>query len=236
MNCGVSDRVRIGTCSGLADAALVRSVLSAHGYHVVVGAEHHAGVLTGLGGGFVSLDIWVDEDEAEDAAALLHDLRSGNAEVPEDGADEADDHAGEPDGAGDGEAGDGDHETDDDAGDGDHGGAMARAASSAGAPTSLGDSVEMRVDRRRRTAVALLLGCLVTFGTAHMFTRAWLRGVALAGIEILGFAWVGGGRPIGGLLVAAAVTWDIVGAVWRIRASLPVGPSPKLPAARIHHD
>src|SRR5262249_50697375 len=84
-NEAVSDRVRIGTCADLGDAALVRSVFAARDIHVVIGTEHHASVLTGLGGGFVSFDIWVSEEDAEEASELLRDLRERGAEAtPED--------------------------------------------------------------------------------------------------------------------------------------------------------
>src|SRR4051812_12815132 len=73
----VSGRVRIGTCANPADAALIRSVFAARGVGVVIGAEHHASLLGPIGGSFLSLDIWVARDEAEEAAALLRDLREG---------------------------------------------------------------------------------------------------------------------------------------------------------------
>jgi len=68
-------RVRIGTCSGPADVALVRAAFDAHGIHIAINAEMHASVLGGLGGAFVPLHIMVDEEDAEEAAALLADLR-----------------------------------------------------------------------------------------------------------------------------------------------------------------
>ncbi|MGE0871084.1 MAG: DUF2007 domain-containing protein [Kofleriaceae bacterium] len=77
-------RVRIGTCSGTAEAALLRSMFDAHDIPVVVGGEHHANVLGGLAGSFISLDIWVDEADAEQAAALLADVRAGGSPVAED--------------------------------------------------------------------------------------------------------------------------------------------------------
>jgi hypothetical protein len=69
-------RVRIGTCSGPADAALVKAALEAHDIHVLINAEQHASMLGGLGGAFVPLHIFVDSSQAEQAAALLADLRS----------------------------------------------------------------------------------------------------------------------------------------------------------------
>jgi hypothetical protein len=80
----MNKRVRIGTCAGPAEAALVRSVFDAHGVQLLIGAEHHAAMLGGLGGAFVRLDLFVDADDAKEAAALLADLRSGAHAAPDD--------------------------------------------------------------------------------------------------------------------------------------------------------
>lgn len=69
-------RVRIGTCGGPAEAALVRAALDAHDIPVLINAEQHASMLGGLGGAFVPLHIYVDEADATEAAALLRDLRA----------------------------------------------------------------------------------------------------------------------------------------------------------------
>ena len=212
--------MRIGTCSGPADAALVRSMFSAHGIDVVVGAENHAGMLAGLGGGFLSLDIWVAEDDAEEATALLRDVRDPAAgwhdDLDEDGADDPEEH---------GElAPDGD-ETSFSTSQADASAALAAAAS----PDDGRDAFHLRIDRRRRTGIALLLGCCITFGTAHMFTRAWLRGLALAGLELLGILKLAAGERIGTLAIVAAVATDIVGAVWRVWTR----GRPELPEARL---
>jgi Putative prokaryotic signal transducing protein len=171
----------------------VRSIFSAHGINVVVGAENHAGMLAGLGGGFLSLDIWVDDEDSEEATALLRDLRERDDGTP---AHEDDD---------------------DDEYDGDETGESWRAAPVA--------TVNQRIDQRRRTAVALILGCCITFGTAHMFTGAWMRGVALAAVELVGIFQAGAGHTLGGVAAVAAILVDLIGALWRIRArrtTLPV--------------
>lgn len=191
-------RVRIGTCSSPADAALVRSLFSAHGIAVVIGAEHHANLLGPLGGSFLSLDIWVDEADGDEGVALLRDLR----ERDERSTDE--DEVGQ--GGEDGDAGRSDSGDDP------------------------GSSVSLRIDQRRRTGIVLLLGCIVTFGTAHMFTRAWLRGFALAAIEIAGIMHLWHGRSIGGGVVAAAILSDLIGALRRVRTA----PRSELPTARLH--
>lgn len=192
-------RVRIGACSGPVDVALVRSVFEAHGIPIVINAEQHASVLGGLGGTFLPLYIYVDDEHAEEAAALLADLRDRKADDPELAAeDDAEDDAAEDDAA-------------DDA--------------SAGAPADL------HAQRRRRTGIALLFGCCVTFGTAHMATGAWFRGLALAGIEGLGLTHLfGGDADLGGVLFFGAIGADVVGALWRARVRTA---SPRLPVARV---
>lgn len=197
--------MRIGTCSGPADAALVRSLFDAHGVPVVVGAENHTGVLGGLGGSFLSLDIWVDEQDSEDAVALLHDLREH---------DKSGDQA--------------DYDVDNDDVDGEALAGEPLARDDAGDPS--GTSVQLRTDRRRRTAIALLLGCCVTFGTAHMFIGAWMRGLTLAALEIIGIQKLWDGHEIGIAVVVAASLADVIGALWNVWTVS----KPDLPAARLH--
>jgi hypothetical protein len=182
-------RVRIGTCAGPADAALVRAMFDAHGIPVVVGAEHHASMLGGLGGAAFSLDILVDEADAEEASALLRDLREHEASAPEpDEPDEDEEEELDPD------------------------------------PVP----IEVRVDRRRRTGIALLLACCITFGTGHMFARAWLRGLLLAGLEIFSIRLLIESPLQGALLFAATILTDAIGAIVRVRRL----PRP-IPPARI---
>jgi hypothetical protein len=178
-------------------------MFSAHGIAVVIGAENHAGLLAGLGGAFLSLDIWVDEEESEEALALLHDLRERD-ERSVDGDDDDEDF--------DGDAADPAGESRDDAAD------------------PAGDPVQLRMDRRRQTGIVLLLGCCVSFGTAHLFTRAWVRGITLAAVELGGVMQLWDGHGSGGLLVIAAMLADVIGALWRVRSAT----TPSLPRARLH--
>jgi hypothetical protein len=191
-------RVRIGACSGPVDVALVRSVFEAHGIPIVINAEQHASVLGGLGGSFLPLYIYVDDEHAEEAAALLADLRDRKAPDPELAAeeDDADDEAGN-DASGD---------ASDDA------------------------SVDV-APRRRRAGIALVFGCCVTFGTAHMSTGAWFRGMGLAGVEGLGISHLfGGNADLGGALFVGAIVTDVVGAIWRTRIRTVKS---RLPVARV---
>jgi hypothetical protein len=186
-------------------------MFSAHGLAVVIGAEHHASLLGPLGGSFLSLDIWVDADDREEAAALLRDLR------------ERDEHDSDPehahgDGSGEGDADTGGPETD-----------AADPADPADDDTSTA-SVQQRIDRRRRAGAALLLGCIVTFGTAHMSTRAWGRGLLLAAVESFGIKHAANGHALGRVLIVAAILTDLFGALWRVRTAH----RPAIPTARVH--
>lgn len=187
----MSGRVRIGTCANPADAAFVRSMFAARGIEVVIAAEHHASLLGAIGSSFLSLDIWVADADAEEACALLRDLReSDGAAAP------ADAEATEPAGA----------DADDDAYD-----------------------LQARTELRRRTGLAILLACFVTFGTAHMTTGAWLRGIALAAMETVGVRVLIRGDRAGALIIVAAVAADLIGALWRLHAMYRVS----LPTARL---
>ena len=83
----MSERVRIGQAANPAEATLVRSLFDAHGIAVAINGEQHAAMLGGLGGGFISLDITVDSDDAERARDLLAELQAQPAE-----RDDPDDH------------------------------------------------------------------------------------------------------------------------------------------------
>lgn len=203
----MSGRVRIGTCADPTDAAFIRSMFAARGIDVVIGAEHHASLFGSIGTSFLSLDIWVASDDAEEAAALLRDLREAG---PADrGADGGPDGGGEAGGEADPEAAppvppdDGDDDDD------------------------LEHEAKVRTDRRRRAALAIVLGCFVTFGTAHMVTGAWVRGLVIAATEMVGIRFLVLGERFGSALVLAAVLADLIGALWRLRAQ------PTLPAARV---
>ena len=192
----VSGRVRIGTCADPADAALIRSMFTARGIGVVIGAEHHASLLGPIGGAFLSLDIWVAAEDAEEAAALLRDLREGHATGAED-------EAAPPDGE-----------------------------ASAAPPDEYDDELayerRIRIEQRRRAGLAILLGCFVTFGTAHMVTGAWARGLVLAATEVAGIRYLALGEKFGTAIILAAVIADLTGALWRLRTQR------TLPTARVH--
>lgn len=191
----MSGRVRIGTCADPADAALIRSVFAARGIGVVIGAEHHASLFGPVGAAFLSLDIWVASDAAEEAAALLHDLRTGGHAAEDKAADaEAGAEASPPD--------------EDDA--------------------ELEYEHRTRSEQRRRAVLAILFGCFFTFGTAHMVTGAWARGLVLAAMQVAGIRYLALGERFGTAIILAAVIADLTGALWRLRRLR------TLPTARIH--
>jgi hypothetical protein len=207
----VSGRVRIGTCADPADAALIRSVFSARGIAVVIGAEHHASLLGPIGGAFLSLDIWVASEDAEEAAALLRDVREGGPAAEDDAAP--------PDPAEAAEA---------DAAPPDPAEADAEAENDAEDDAELAYERQVRTEQRRRAGLAILLGCFITFGTAHMVTGAWARGAVLAALEVIGIRYLVLGQKFGTAIVLAAVITDLAGAMWRLRRRR------TLPTARIH--
>jgi hypothetical protein len=191
-------RVRIGTCSGPSDAALVRAMLSAHGIDSVVGGEHHANLLGGLGGGLIALDITVAEDDAEQAVGLLREYREGSLDDADE-PDEPEEHDEPAPGS----------DEDDPAGD---------------------SGPDLRFERRKRVGAALLLAVCISFGTAHMYARAWAWGFALAAVEIFAFSWMVKSSNYGGLLLLGCVLTDAIGAVRRIHRTVRV----QLPTARVH--
>ncbi len=90
------------------------------------------------------------------------------------------------------------------------------------------------LERRKRTGMAILLAFTITFGTGHLYTRAWMRGITLAAIEIVGFGQIWVNPTLAAVLVAGAIVSDAVGATMRIRAATaPAKSIAKLPAARV---
>lgn len=184
----MNQRVRIGTCSGPAEAAFVRSVFDAHEIPVVISGEQHASVLGGLGG-FVRLDILVDRADEEEANALLADIRAGEHAVPDGEVPE--------------------NVVDDDA--------SADAAGVWAAPEPVAvDEPAVFDSRRRKTGAILLLSVLAGFGTAHMSTGAWARGVIIAIANVVGIWLAVQGDRNGGWILFGARFADLFGALLRV--------------------
>jgi hypothetical protein len=206
----MKNRVKIGTCSGPAEAAFVRSVFDAHELPVVINGEMHAQTMGGLGG-FVRLDILVDSDDAEDAIALLDDIRAGDHavsdgdELPGDDAAQGEDQV---------ERAQSDERADADG----VWNARPEIAPVEAPPAARSYTPTKGFDsRRRRTGAVLLLSVLAGFGTAHMSTGAWVRGGLIAVVNIAGIAYASSGRvQLGGWLLFGARFADMLGALWRV--------------------
>lgn len=213
--------MRIGTCANPTDGAFIRSMFAARGIPVVIGAEHHAGLLGPIGGAFLTLDIWVAADDAEEAAELLRDLREGDADsAPDPTADFEGDPALDDD--------DGEWRARGPAADPDRGATDQVALERRETDAALASAYQ-----RRRGVVAVLSGIFLTFGTAHMFSGAWGRGLWLAGLQIFGLYQMAQGNKVGVAAVAAAIVFDLTGTMWRViaeRRALLGGDLPALPA------
>ena len=170
-------------------------MLVAHGIEAIVTSENQAALFGHLSGLFLSLDIWVASDDADDAAALLQDAREAGCAAGNDNSD-----------------------------------ANSGVADLDDADDDPASSLAPRIDRRQRTGVAVLLGCCLTFGAAHVLTGAWARGVGLAALELFGIVRLAGGHAGGGAAIAAAILADVLGAVWPLRAQ----DRSALAAARVH--
>lgn len=71
--------------------------------------------------------------------------------------------------------------------------------------------------RRRRTGAVLLLAVILGFGTGHMSTGAWGRGLAIAVLTVAGIGVAAKGDfHLGGWLLFVARFADLLGALWRI--------------------
>jgi hypothetical protein len=208
-------------------------MFAARGLAVVIGAEHHASLLGPIYGAFLSLDIWVDRDDAEEAGTLLRDLRESDpnaAPTPNELLDRelARDQLADRDGGDEGAWAAG------------HDVAVLDAGSLGASDDADGstDAMRARAYQRRRTVVALLCGMFFTFGTAHLFTGAWLRGLALAALELVGILHLASGHSLGIPVIVVAIALDVGGTLWRLwsqgrtrtwadEASLPIARSRK---------
>lgn len=93
----------------------------------------------------------------------------------------------------------------------------------------LDDAADPRraMERRRRTGVALLLSCVVTFGTGHLYAGALPRAIALCALEMFGWSQVATTPPLGLALVVGAVVLDAIGSTMLVRRDT------TLPRARV---
>ena len=183
------DRVWVGTCAGPRDVLLIRSLFNAYDIPVVISGERHFALFPWYVGAFRT-DVFVD---AADAAALLADSRTGERPVP--------DHVGSPE---DEDEIDRDHEIENR----DH----ACDVRPIGWPPHPWSGVAS--DRWHQAGMALLFGVILGFGAAHFYyTRAWVRGVALALVQLSIFDIFGYSMHTLALVTSARLA-DAVGALW----------------------
>lgn len=95
-----------------------------------------------------------------------------------------------------------------------------------------GPDPHVAIETRKRTGAAVLLALCVTFGTAHLYTRAWMRGITLAAIELVGFRQVMDNPPLGAAMIGGAIGFDLVGALVRVRRGRRPA-RPHVPVARL---
>jgi len=176
--------VWVGWCTGPRDLLLVRSLFSAHDIPVVISGEHHFTLLPWYLGAFRT-DVFAGASDAEDAAGVARDSRSGehtmldNSGSPRSAA-ESRDHA-------------------------------SRVQPIGSPPHAWG---VVATDRWHQAGMALLFGMITGFGAAHFYyTRAWVRGLALALIQLSATKVLGHSMNALGLVILARLV-DVVGVLW----------------------
>lgn len=180
----MDDRVWVGTCAGPRDVVLVRSLFNAHDIPVLISGEHYFTLGPWYVGAFRT-DVFAGAADAEDAAALLADSRSGERTVL--------DESGSPGSATEPR----DHASD---------------VPPIGSPPHPWAIVP--TDRWYQAGMALLFGMITGFGAAHFYyTRAWVRGCALALVQLSAIKVLGRSTDALGLVMLARFV-DVVGALW----------------------
>ena len=192
-------QVVVATCRDSAEAALVRAVLTGHDIAVYISGENHA-AMVGLGAAAIAQVVWVPRDQAEQARALIDEMRHG----------------------GEGELADDEVPADDTA-------ERQEVVTDDGAVVGPVDDTLTRLGKRKRIVMAVLVGLAIGHGTAHMSTRAWKRGFLLMLSQIAGWWTMAGGNVrLGTALVLATIGMDIVGAVTHIAQTDSALPTAKL--------
>lgn len=177
----------IGTCRDSAEAALVRAVLSAHGIPFHISGEGHA-AMVGVGAAAIAQVIFVPRELAEEARALLDEMRQGGAAALAEDEIPADDTA-----------------------------ERLEELTEDGALVTSTDDTLARLGTRKRLVLAVLVGLFIGHGAAHFSTRAWGRGALLLAIQIVGWRVLVAGNLAGGAaIVLTTMAMDVVGAALRI--------------------
>lgn len=189
----------VATCGDSSEVALVRALLSAHEIDFHISGDNHAAMM-GAGPSAVRQVVWVPTEQAEQARALIDEMREGGEaaladdEIPEDDVAERDD-----------------------------------SFVASGALVTTGEDTLGRLGKRTRVILAIMIGATLGHGLAHMSTRAWKRGIVLAGAQVGGWwTMASGNLKLGAVLVLATMGMDVVGAIMEI-----VQTPSNLPPARV---
>lgn len=163
---------------------LVRSLLDAHDIPAMIGGEHLFSLQPWYLG-FFRADVFVSPDDADNAAAILADSRSGehalldDADIPDSAIEVS---------------------------------TQAAHAQWLGWPPH--PWCGAATDRWHQAGLALLFGLITGFGAAHFYyTRAWLRGLALALVQYGATKMFHDSKTVIDVLILARMV-DVVGALW----------------------
>lgn len=189
------DTVSVGRCYSMAEAMMIRSLLGARGIEAIIPGMGVGSPALAATSGFSS-HVLVLREHAEEAAALLVELREGQGELAEGQAP-------------------GDEDGDEQA---------AQAPSpELSAALAAPDALELAA-RRRRVAATIGIGLFLPFGAGHLLNGAPLRALGLALVQLLAVRALATGHPLAGLVVAGVLLTDLIGGsllAWRGR-TLPV--------------
>lgn len=196
------DTVSVGRCYSMAEAMMIRSLLGARGIEAII---------PGLGLGALaattgfSSQVLVPREHAEEAAALLVELREGQSESALAEAQEGEPSLAET------QEGDSSLAEEDEA--------TEEVSSALTAPDPLEQAA-----RRRRVAATIGICLCLPLGAGHLLNGAPLRALGLALVQLLALRSLATGHPLAGLVFGAAQLTDLIGGsmlAWR-RPSLPV--------------
>ena len=168
----------------------MRAVLTGHDIPVHISGENQA-AMVGLGGSGIAQVVWVPREHADEARALIEEMRVGGEaeladdEIPDDDTAEREEVVG-----------------------------------SEAVLVSPGADAITKLNKRNRMFLALATGTIVGHGTAHMSARAWKRGFVLAATQVVGWwtLFVRDART-GAALVLVTMMIDIIGALLLIAQS-----------------
>lgn len=207
-----SRTVSVAMCHSPAEAMMIQAMLSARGIHAIIpGAS--AASLTAAATAFSSR-VLVDEADAEEASALIAELRAEAASAaPGQGED------GNEDGN---ENGDGDGDD------------RPEAREEARALEKNFDAQAARTRRRRMIIASICISLMFPMGAGHLLQRAWGRAIALIGLDVLGLRYLfAGHHRTGAALLVTAIVLDAFGSAILAARRFSVAARPALPAAKL---